>query len=189
MFILLLALPATAGEITFAGPGGLRSEPDPRAPVPALRLDRQTFAALVAPDVGLLVEAAEGAPVHVSNMLAGAVVRRLSGHVEARRALETGRVLTLEPRLSVSRGSVVADWRLTDERGAFLGAQFAASRLSGRGEGFARFTPQDAERLAFQVAAQFLGAGSVADAIRSAAALAQIERSPSPAARPAAEAD
>ncbi len=183
--LLALALPTSAGEITFAGPEGLRTEADPRAPVPALRTERQTFGAVLAPGVGLFLEPVAGATVHGSNLLAGAVVRRLSGHAETSRVLASERLFTLRARLSAARGPAVLDWALTDERGAAAGAGYAVSRLSGAG----RIGAEEAERFAFQIAAQLLDETALGPVIEAAAALARIEGAPSPAPRPEPEAE
>ncbi|MFN3260432.1 MAG: hypothetical protein ACE37J_07720 [Pikeienuella sp.] len=183
--LLALALPASGGEITFAGPEGVRTEADPRAPLLALRTERQTFGAAIAPGVGLFVEPVAGATIHGSNLLAGAVVRRLSGHAEASRVLSSGRLFTLRARLSGGRGRAVLDWALTDERGAAAGAGYAVSRLSGAG----RIGPEEAERLAFQIAAQLQDETALGPVIAAAAALARIEGAPSPAPRPEPEAE
>lgn len=178
--LLLLALPAGAGEITFWDGAALRTATDPHATIPALRTEPQSFAALAGEDVGLLIEPAAGAPVYVSNLIAGAVVRRFSGHLEARRALSAERLLALAPVVSLSGEEAVVDWRVYDERRAPLAAFRTRARMSGEGRGLAAFTPEDAERLAFQTAAMLEEAVNIADQ----EAHARIGRTPTPLSRP-----
>lgn len=186
---LFLATPALADDagITFWDGAALRTAPDPHAVLPALHTERQKLGTLIARDVGLFVEPASDAPAYVSNLIAGALVRRLAGHVALHRALGAGRVFTIEPHVVAARGRVAVNWRLFTEEGEEIGAFLAAARMSGApraGHPFAGFTPEDAERIAFQTAARLEEAPFVADAIRAAQTLTRLDRTPTPPARP-----
>lgn len=186
---LLLAAPALADDagITFWDGAALRTEPDPHAVLPARHTERQNLGTLMARDVGLFVEPATGAPAYASNLIAGALVRRFAGHIALHRALGAGRVFTIDPHVVAARGRVEVSWRLFDGEGQEIGAFRVGARMSGApeaGRPFAGFTPEDAERIAFQSAARLEEAPHVADAIRAAQTLARLDRTPTPSARP-----
>lgn len=178
---LLLALPfaASAGEITFVSEGTARTVADPHAVIPARQADPQVFSAMLSENVGLLVEDAEGASIHASNLFKGALVRRFSGHVNTIRPLGAGRLLTLYPEVTLKGDQVDMLWRLLDERGDMIAGGAASVQMSGAeapDRPFAGFTAEDAERLAFQVAAVLRGSSVIADA----ETLARLDNIPAP---------
>ncbi|MEX2519886.1 MAG: hypothetical protein WD969_11200 [Paracoccaceae bacterium] len=176
---------AADGRITFWDGEMLREKADPMTAPAALQAGHQAFAVLVAPDVGLFIEAAVGASAHVSNLLAGALARRFSGHVDAARVLGAGRVFSIRPFVTVRGGVIEVDWRLRDEREAALGGVAATVRPGSP----ATFTAYDAERIAFQTAARLTDPDDLGAAFAAAAAMGRIDRVPSPAARPGSEVD
>lgn len=188
--LLALALPAPlfAGDITLWDGGTLRTAPDPHAAVPALRTDPQTFGALAGADIGLVVEETSGAPVYISNLIEGAVIRRFSGHVALQRALAATEVLTFTPSLVLSGEEVFVDWQVFDARRALLAEFLTHARMSGAakaGRPFVAFAPEDAERIAFQAASAFEDAVDI-DELE---ARARLERVPTPQTRPQSIAD
>lgn len=183
LLALILPAPLCAGDITFWDGETLHTAPDPHAAIPARRTDPQTFGALAGADVGLVVEETSGAPVYVSNLIEGAVIRRFSGHVALQSALGAGQVLSFAPSLIVSGADIYVDWQVYDARRALLADFLTHARMSGAteaGRPFAAFTSEDAERIAFQVAAAFEEAVDIGEL----EARARLDRTPTPEARP-----
>ncbi|WP_340107675.1 hypothetical protein [Pikeienuella sp. HZG-20] len=181
------AAPA-AGEITYWTGAALRTAPDPRAVPPARGAGPQSFGALIAEDVGLFIEPEAGAPAHAFNLVAGAVVRRFSGHIPLHRVLGAERILTLRAALTAAGPDLAATWRLVDSKGARLETFRISVRMRGApapGRPFAALTAEDAERIALQVAATLDGSAE----IDAAKVLARLDRAPTPAPRPEAAAD
>lgn len=176
----LCPIAAGAAEYTIVdGGGATRTEADPYAPAPAPRGRRETVGALLAPGVALFVEPAEGASPHVSNLLAGALVRRFGGHVPAAQALAAGRVVTARAALSEETdGATVVTWRFRDERGQVLAVAAASRRMADEA------TARDAESIALQIAAQLEESAPFRRALTLASAVARLDRTPSPARRP-----
>lgn len=173
---------ADDGRITYWDGETLREAADPMA-APKARADQRAVGVIVAPGVAMFIEPAVGASAQVSNLLAGALARRFSGHVDTARVLGAGRVFTIRPFVTSTVGAVDIDWRLRDEQGAPLGGVAASVQLGAPGS----FTADDAERMAFQIAARLSDPDDLGAAFAAAAAMARIDRVPTPAARPGAE--
>ncbi|MEL7463065.1 MAG: hypothetical protein AAFN79_03305 [Pseudomonadota bacterium] len=155
------------------------------------RADYDLQATTIARGVSLVVEPADDAPVYVSNLLAAALVRRFSGHEPVERAMSAPVVFLIRPTLAVETltidGHVIVDWSLRTERGRPVGAAYAARRVTGAvtgGDPWTAFTPEDAEFIAIQTAANLLEVEALRSAIEAGAAEAQAALTPTPPPRP-----
>lgn len=155
------------------------------------RADYDLQATTIARGVSLVVEPAENAPVYVSNLLAAALVRRFSGHEPVEQAMAAPVVFLIRPVVAEEavtiNGQLVVDWSLRTERGRPVGGAYAARRLSGVVTGndpWTAFTPEDAEFLALQTAANLLEVEALRAAIEAGVAEAQAALTPTPPPRP-----
>lgn len=180
-----------AQRVFIGGDGEMILETDPFAPRTSRRADADVNATLIAKDVALVVEPAEGAPVYLSNRLAGALVRRFAGHILMRDALSAEEVFLIRPVIApeglTSDGVLIVDWRLRAQSGGDVGAVYAKRRLTGAVTGADPWTAvsdADIEHIALQTAAHLLASPDVAEAIATAAGVAALDRTPTPTARP-----
>lgn len=178
-----LVLVADDGEVTVGA--------DPYAPAAARRADYDVNATLIARDVALVVEPATRAPIYVSNLLGGALVRRFGGHLPLNQALGAEEVFFIRPALSggpVHSGFVIVDWAIWTEDRDLIGVVYAERRLSGAVESdpWDAFTRGDAEHLALQAASDLVATPAISEAIMRATDRAALKRTPTPAARPQA---
>jgi hypothetical protein len=188
----------TVGEqrLVLAQDKTVRVEANPFARRPVRRADHDVAATLIARDVALVVEPAQGVPVYVSNLLGAALVRRFAGHVPLDEALGAAEVFLVQPVVSddgaTQTGVLVVDWLIQSERGAQLGAVFASRRLSGavsESDPWQAFTPDDAEFLALQVAGELAQVGPIRLALENAETRATLDRIPTPIERPRPDVD
>lgn len=171
--------------------GEIRAEEDPFSARALRRADHDLQATMIAPDVSLVVEPAANAPIYVSNMLSAALVRRFAGHMPVEDALAAPVVFLIRPMIAADaatiNGKLVVDWALRTERGKPVGAVYAARRLSGavsNGDPWTAVTPEDAEFIAFQAAANLKETTAIREAIARAAVDARVALTPTPAPRP-----
>ncbi|MEL6793115.1 MAG: hypothetical protein AAFP78_06660 [Pseudomonadota bacterium] len=155
------------------------------------RADYDLQATTIARGVSLVVEPAANAPVYISNLLAAALVRRFSGHEPVEQAMAAPVVFLIRPTVAVEAltidGHLIVDWSLRTERGRAVGAAYAARRLSGAISGadpWTALTPEDAELIAIQTAANLLEVEALRAAIEAGAAEAQAALTPTPTPRP-----
>lgn len=178
-----------AGQRLFVTDQGIRVEDDPYTRRVARLADIDVFTTLLAPDVALVVEPAEGAPARVSNLLGGALVRRFAGDLDKTQALGAAKVFLIQPVLAEDAarfdGVLVVDWRLRSETAEEIGAVYASRRLSGavRTSPWDAFTADDAEFIALQSAAQILETDAVRRALTAARDIALLENAPTPVLR------
>lgn len=172
----------------------VRVERNPYARRVVRRADYDVAATLLARDVALVVEPAVGVPVYVSNQLGAALVRRFAGSLPVQEAMGAAEVFLVQPVVSgdsaTTNGVLVVDWVIRSERGRELGAVFASRRLSGTistSDPWQAFTVDDAEFLAIQVAAELSQIGPIRAALDNAATQAELDRTPTPQARPVAD--
>lgn len=182
--------PLPAGELLVLGAdGAVFTAEDPRAPRVIRRADLDVAATMIAPDVALVARPATGAPAYVSNLLGDALIRRFAGHAPLDQALGAAEVFVITPRLAAAptySGALVVDWTVATDRGAPLGAVYAERRLTGTvtTNPWTALTPEDAEHIALQTAAELTATPAVRDAVVRAAAQAALDATPSPAIRP-----
>ncbi len=174
----------------------VRVERNPFARQTVRRADYDIAATLLAKDVALVVEPAEGVPIYVSNQLGAALIRRFAGHLPMKEALAAAEVFFVQPVVSgdsaTLNGVLVVDWLIRSQRGQELGAVFASRRLSGTlntSDPWQAFTADDAEFLAIQVAAELAQVGPIRAALENAETLAELDRIPTPVARPRPDTD
>lgn len=138
--------------------------------------DGDVFGGLFAPGVGFFVEATAGGS---SALLAGAFVRRFSGRVPIADILAAGQVFRVRPVISPGPdGRVSVEWRIRDDSGAPIDAITVSRHMKDP------ISPRDAERLALETAAAMAEDPEIQEALARAGAVAQIDRTPSPAPRP-----
>ncbi|MEM7547029.1 MAG: hypothetical protein AAF367_15985 [Pseudomonadota bacterium] len=171
----------------------IRVEQNPYARRPSRRADYDVNATLIAENVALVAEPAEGAPIYVSNLLGAALARRFAGQLPLNEAMGAAEVFLIKPVVSgetaATDGIVVVDWLIRSERGEQVGAVFASRRLTGaigNASFWDAFTVDDAEFIAIQTAAQIAGVQSIRDALANAAVISAVDAIPAPLARPEA---
>ena len=180
------------GQRLFLTEDGVRVEDDPYARRTVRQAEHDVHATLLAKDVALVVEPAEGAPIRVSNLLGAALVRRFAGELDEREALSAAKVFLIRPLVALDGarydGVLLVDWRLRAETARDVGAVYATRRLSGviRRDPWDAFTPEDAEFIALQTAAQILETEAVRNSLIAARDVAVFDRAPTPTLRPRA---